>query len=127
MFYPRLKGDPIPLTKRKNPLCGKSTRSPCFSGASVISLRMHLFIPDDSKNKEIVPLLNMETFGKRIASLRHQSKLKQHEVAERCCVSVQAVSKWERGQSCPDILILDDLAAALGVEVKDLFSTEDAV
>ena len=72
-------------------------------------------------------MLNMETFGKRLAALRHRSNLKQHEVADRCCVSVQAVSKWERGQSCPDILILDELADALGVEVKDLFSTEDAV
>ncbi len=70
-------------------------------------------------------LLNMEVFGRRLAFLRHHANLKQRDLAERCCVSVQAVSKWERGLSCPDILILDDIAAVLGVEVKDLFTLEN--
>ena len=69
-------------------------------------------------------MLNMEYFGRRLAYLRHQQHLTQREIAQHCCVSVQAVSKWERGQSCPDLLILDDLAAVLGVEVKDLFIIE---
>ncbi len=72
-------------------------------------------------------MLNMESFGRRLAFLRHQANLKQRDLAERCCVSIQAVSKWERGQSCPDILILDELAAVLGVEVKDLFLLEDVI
>ena len=72
-------------------------------------------------------MLNMENFGRRLAYLRHQQNLTQKTVAERCCVTIQAVSKWERGQSCPDILILDDLASALGVKVKDLFPPEDVV
>jgi len=71
-------------------------------------------------------VLNMESFGRRLAYLRHQQNLTQRTIAEHCCVSVQAVSKWERGQSCPDILILDELASVLGVEVKDLFLTDDA-
>ena len=66
-------------------------------------------------------MIDMKNFGRRLAELRRNANLKQREIATRCSVSVQAVSKWERGQSCPDILILDDLAAALGVEVKDLF------
>ncbi len=71
-------------------------------------------------------MLNMENFGRRLAFLRHQRNLTQKHVAEHCCVSVQAVSKWERGQSCPDIMILDELAQALGVEVQDLFLTDHA-
>lgn len=63
----------------------------------------------------------MEAFGRRLAYLRHNSKQTQQDIAKVCCVSVQAVSKWERGRSCPDVLILDDLASALKVEVKDLF------
>ncbi len=70
-------------------------------------------------------MLDMELFGRRLAYLRHQANLRQRDLAERCCLSVQAVSKWERGLSCPDILILDEIAAILGVEVKDLFSTEN--
>ena len=69
-------------------------------------------------------MLNMELFGRRLAELRHKQQLTQRDIAQHCCVSVQAVSKWERGQSCPDILILDELASVLGVEVKDLFETK---
>ena len=70
-------------------------------------------------------MLNMESFGRRLAYLRHQRNLTQKNIADRCCVTVQAVSKWERGQSCPDIMILDELASVLGVEVKDLFLTDE--
>ncbi len=66
-------------------------------------------------------MLKMETFGRRIAALRLQSGLKQHEIADRVGVSPQAVSKWERGLSCPDILVLDDLSSALGVSISELF------
>lgn len=66
-------------------------------------------------------MLDIKNFGRRIADLRHAAHLKQEDIAKRCFVSVQAVSKWERGQSVPNILMLDDLAAALGVEIKDLF------
>ena len=69
-------------------------------------------------------MLNIKEFGRRIATLRRAAHLRQQDVAKKCRVSVQAVSKWERGQNCPDILILDELAAALGVEIKDLFEEE---
>ena len=64
----------------------------------------------------------MKKFGRRIQDLRHKAHLRQQDIADKCHVSVQAISKWERGRSCPDLLIIDDLAQALGVEVRDLFS-----
>ena len=69
-------------------------------------------------------MLDMKAFGCRIASLRRNARLKQKDIAECCKVSIQAVSKWETGRSCPDLLILNDLARALGVEIKDLFDEE---
>lgn len=66
-------------------------------------------------------MIDIKNFGQRLSELRHNADLKQQDVAEKCFVSIQAVSKWERGQSCPDLLILDDLALALGVKIKDLF------
>ena len=69
-------------------------------------------------------MLNMEAFGRRLALLRHKQNLKQRTVAEQCRVSVQAVSKWECGKSCPDLLILDDLAKVLHVEIKDFFEEQ---
>lgn len=79
----------------------------------------------DIKNEEEFPLLDTKTFGQRIATLRHAAHLRQQDIANKCHVSVQAVSKWERGQNCPDLLLLDDLAAALGVEIKALFEEEE--
>lgn len=69
----------------------------------------------------------MKQFGKRIAFLRKKANLKQWQVADRCGVSIQAVSKWETGLNCPDLLLLDDLAAVLGVEIKDLFDFEEVI
>lgn len=69
-------------------------------------------------------MLDMESFGRRLAELRHKQNLTQRTVAERCCVSIQAVSKWECGKSCPDLLILDELAKVLRVEIKDFFEEQ---
>lgn len=72
-------------------------------------------------------MLDLNDFANRLKALRQRANLLQREIAERCKVSPQAVSKWERALSCPDILILDELALALGVEIKDLFLTEDVL
>ena len=70
-------------------------------------------------------MLTMEEFGRKLAFLRHRQSMTQKQLADHFCVSVQAVSKWERGQSCPDILILDELAKILGAEIKDFFEATD--
>ena len=44
----------------------------------------------------------------------------QKEVAERLCVSPQAVSKWERGNGCPDVSLLPVLSDLFGVAVERL-------
>jgi len=69
-------------------------------------------------------MIDPQKLGRRISYLRHKAHLKQLDIAERCFVSIQAVSKWERGQCCPSLPMLDDIASALGVEIKDLFEEE---
>ena len=71
-------------------------------------------------------MLNTEEFGRRLAELRHKTGKKQHEVAYELGVTPQAVSKWERGLSCPDILMLDELSASLGVTIADLFLKDES-
>ncbi len=71
-------------------------------------------------------MLNTEEFGRRLANLRHQSGKKQREVADELGVTPQAVSKWERGLSCPDILMLDELSTSLGVTITELFLESEA-
>ena len=60
--------------------------------------------------------------GGLIAQVRKEKELTQKDLAERLHVSVQAVSKWERGLSCPDIGLLEPLAEALDLTVTELLS-----
>lgn len=48
--------------------------------------------------------------GERIAFLRRRAGLTQAQLAEKLGISAQAVSKWESGLSCPDIMMLLPLA-----------------
>ena len=45
-------------------------------------------------------------FGKALSTLRKQSDMTQNEVADRLNLSRQAISKYERGESFPDISVL---------------------
>ena len=60
--------------------------------------------------------------GQFIAELRKEKHLTQKELADRLYITDKAVSKWERGLSCPDITILPEVAAILGVTVDELLS-----
>lgn len=61
--------------------------------------------------------MNMQKVGENIASLRKAKGITQSELGERTGVSFQAVSKWERGETLPDISILPDLARILETTV----------
>ena len=63
-------------------------------------------------------------FGAFVAQLRKEQGLTQKELADRLNVTDKAVSKWERGQGCPDVSLLPRLAQTLGVEVEGLLSGE---
>jgi transcriptional regulator with XRE-family HTH domain len=58
--------------------------------------------------------------GQKIADARKLRGLTQGDLAKAVGVTAQAVSKWERGNSCPDIAILDEVARALSILVSDL-------
>lgn len=58
--------------------------------------------------------------GTHIATYRKRSGLTQAALAEKLNYSDKAVSKWERGESIPDVLTLVQLAALFGVTIDDL-------
>lgn len=58
--------------------------------------------------------------SKNIASYRKRLKMTQEELARKLNVSFQAVSKWETGQSMPDISLLSDIAVALESDINGL-------
>ena len=68
--------------------------------------------------------MNFEEFGKKISNLRQNANLTQEELALRMGVTPQAISKWERGQSLPDISILGDLCRLLNVSSDLLLGLE---
>ena len=65
---------------------------------------------------------NVYQVGEQIASLRKNKNLTQAELGERFNISAQAVSKWERGESMPEISLLPDLAAALETTIDNILS-----
>ena len=58
--------------------------------------------------------------GKNIAAYRKRQGLTQAGLAEKLNYSDKAVSKWERGESIPDVLTLTQLAELFGITVNDL-------
>lgn len=57
-----------------------------------------------------------------IRQLRTDKGISQEMLADVCDVSMQAVSKWENGQSCPDISFLPLLAQYFGVSTDYLLT-----
>ena len=60
--------------------------------------------------------------GANIAAYRKRAGLTQAGLAEQLNYSDKAVSKWERGESCPDIPTAMAIADKLGVTVNELLS-----
>ena len=62
-------------------------------------------------------------FAQNLIMLRKQMKLTQIELAEKINYSDKAISKWERGESIPDVSVLLNLAKLFGVDI-DFLVTE---
>ena len=58
--------------------------------------------------------------AKNITTLRQNRKMTQAELAEKLNYSDKAVSKWERGESVPDVLVLKSIADLFGVSLDYL-------
>ena len=56
----------------------------------------------------------------KLKELRSQKNISQEKLAQYLNVSFQAVSKWENGNSYPDITLLPDIARFFGITVDEL-------
>lgn len=63
-------------------------------------------------------MLNAKLIGNKIAEARKQADISQAQLGQRLFISAQAVGKWERGESLPDIVTLNRLAELLGVDLN---------
>lgn len=62
--------------------------------------------------------------GQRIRFFRKQHQLSLRGLAEKCELSVNAISRIERGEASPTVSSLHQLAAALGVSIIDFFQPQ---
>ena len=65
--------------------------------------------------------------GANIVAYRKRSGLTQAKLAEQLNYSDKAVSKWERGESMPDVLTLVQLAEVFGITVDDLIRDPEEI
>ena len=75
---------------------------------------------DENTNMKTANIRLPESFGDRISFLRKLKGLTQAQLAEKLGISAQAVSKWESGLSCPDIMMLVPLADIFNVSTDML-------
>ena len=69
--------------------------------------------------------MNMQKTGKYIVKLRKGKGWTQQQLAEQLSVSPQAVSKWETGESVPDIDILDKISMIFDVTIDSIIKAQD--
>ena len=62
-------------------------------------------------------------FQEVFAQLRQRTGLSQSEVAERLFVTRQAVSRWERGETIPEVETLQALSRLFGVSINTLLGS----
>ena len=61
-----------------------------------------------------------KNIAKNLSSLRKSAGLTQAELGEKLTYSDKSISKWERGDGLPDLLVLDKLAELYGVTLNDI-------
>ena len=67
------------------------------------------------------------SIGKNIAKFRKEKSLTQTDLGDILGVSNQAVSKWESEINMPDVMLLPEIAKALGVTLNQLYDIPDEV
>lgn len=97
-------------------------RSQCF--ASMPGEREIRTCHNGEHQQETRSLMQKETFGSKVASLRKGKGMTQLDLAEKMGVTDKAVSKWERDLSLPDVSSIPRLAEVLDVSVDELLQAK---
>ena len=62
--------------------------------------------------------------GKFIAALRKEKGYTQQELAEKLNVSNKSISRWENGNTMPDLSLIPPLCEILDISINELLSGE---
>lgn len=70
-------------------------------------------------------MFDLQKFGEGISSLRKNKDMTQFELADLIGISRQAISRYECGESFPDISVLSRMAEIFGISLGELISQGD--
>lgn len=65
-----------------------------------------------------------KNIAKNISELRKASEITQADLAKQLNYSDKSISKWERGDGVPDVIVLQKIADLFGVTINDIVSDE---
>ena len=69
--------------------------------------------------------MKLNQIGNKIRELRMSCNMTQADLGDAVGVSMQAVSKWERGRAYPDVELLVPIARLFSVTLDELFGRND--
>lgn len=119
ILFPNLEEGVVPLKSGVDEWLSGSSTGSCFTFC-FLSATMNLY--PGMRGKEDV--MNQNRLGSKISEYRQNKGMTQEELAGRIGVTPQALSKWERGQSLPDVSLLADLCQILGCGADYLLGIE---
>ena len=70
-------------------------------------------------------MFDITKFGRYLAALRKKADMTQMELADRLCVTRQAISKYEQGESFPNVSILVLIAEVFHITLDELIGSGD--
>lgn len=65
------------------------------------------------------------TFGEKLKMFRKNANLSQEQLAEKLCVSRQAITKWESDNGMPDVTNLQSIAKLFDTSIDSLLADGD--
>ena len=69
-------------------------------------------------------MIDQVKIGRFLKELRKEKELTQEQLAEQFGVSSRSVSRWENGNTMPELGILVELAEYYGVDIKEIIDGE---
>ena len=69
-------------------------------------------------------MIDQIKIGGFLRELRKEKELTQEQLAEKFCVSSRSVSRWENGNTMPELGILVELADYYEVDIKEIIDGE---
>jgi transcriptional regulator with XRE-family HTH domain len=68
--------------------------------------------------------MDCDKVGRLIFTLRKEKGITQKQLADAMNISDKTISKWERGQGCPDVSLLHELSNVLNVNFEKILVGE---